>query len=439
MLQKENKALLFWCTKVVFLSMRYGLLPLGLRTLKTIKKEGSQDLHWKILGDSLVNIFHHSGPVLTKLGQVLATRHDLLPKPICERLEILFNSIPPMTNRELKSILNKNFKNKKPFMEFNYVPIGVGSIGQAHYAKLKNGQSVIVKVLRPGVIQLIDRDLRALKAFSKLIIPPRRKNQFYFQMIDQLGDSMRNEIDLKKEAKSLIYFKKSLKKNKKVYVPECFFHLCTREVLVMEEIKGVPISTLKNTNDLKIRKQIAQLALEEILRQIFEVGYFHADPHGGNLLLMENGLLGIIDLGLTGKFEKKERRILAHAVKALIKKDSDQLVKSLLEFGILPKKFDLSNFKKDIKNAVQEKKGELVGHLKGESQIPLDHFINELFQIAFNHGIHVPSSTVLLIKTLVTIEGVARSLDPELNVVKIAAPVVVKSIALSWLKFWKQN
>jgi ubiquinone biosynthesis protein len=431
-------------------AMRHGLLPSGGRALGVWAREGAQDLHLKTLGDSLVAFFREAGPVLTKFGQILATRNDLLPRVVCSRLERLYSGQPPMSAAELKAAFKRAYASKNPFSEWNSIPLAVGSIGQVHRGRLKNGDAVVIKVLRPGVARLIERDLNAAKLFIKALfrLPAFRAHMdsaFYLERaIEDLGRGLLRETDLRIEAESLERFRKRFEGHAKVYVPRCYAEYSSKDVLVMEELRGESLAQLRERakHDPAAGKRVADLALREILRQIFEDGHFHADPHGGNLLILDDGRLGLIDLGLTGELSDADRKKISRAIRAFLARDADALIATLLEFGELPPDFDIAIFKKDISKAVKGHKKSLVTRAAGKSGSEtqgLESFVNELFRVARTHQIHVPSDATLLIKTLVTIEGVARSLDPELNLAAAALPVILKSLSKRWLKlpkFW---
>jgi ubiquinone biosynthesis protein len=212
-------------------------------------------------------------------------------------------------------------------------------------------------------------------------------------------------------------------------------------VLVLEELKGEPLHAYRERakTDPQIAKKIATLALGEILSQIFEDGRFHADPHAGNLLILEDGRLGLIDLGLTGEFTRDSRRHIARAVKALLARDADGLIRALLAFGSVPDDFDSEAFKRDVTKVVSDRKEALLGLAGKGAALGLDKLVNELFRTAYRHRVYVPQATTLLIKTLVTVEGVARQLDPEINLVSVAVPVILRSLTPKWLRLFGRS
>jgi ubiquinone biosynthesis protein len=433
---------------LAFGALRHGILPSGLAAARTLRREGRAELHWKVLGDGLVRFLRHAGPLFTKLGQVLATRTDLLPEALCLRLESLYSEQPAMPPRELERTLRRAWGRRLPFRDFDRAPIAVGSVGQVHRARLADGAVAIVKVLRPGVRESIERDLALARSLLELWLGlPGRAHPgagaLLARALDDLGEACAREADLAQEADALREFARRFEKHPHVRVPRCFDALCSEHVLVMEELRGEPLAAWRRRarHEPEAARRIANLALGEILRQIFEDGRFHADPHAGNLLLLEDGRLGIVDLGLTGELAREDRRRIARAVRAFLARDADGLIAALLGFGTTPPDFAPEKFKEDVRKLVRTHGPRLAERLRGragggaaEESSSLEAFVSALFALAHRHGIHVPPATTLLIKSLVTIEGVARSLHPELDLATAAVPVVLRSLAPGWLQ-----
>lgn len=433
--------------KLVVSALRRGLLPVGLSTTSTLLREGVSELHWKVAGDALVRFLRGSGPLLTKVGQILATRSDLLPPAVCRRLESLYAGQPSMSRRQLRRALERAYPDGTPFAELDPAPFAVGSIGQIHRARLRDGARVVVKILRPGVRRAIRRDVNAARVFVRLFFglssgsrePTQR---FVERTLEDLGRGFEIESDLSYEARALEQFRARMRRNPKVYVPVCYTEWSSSDLLVLEELSGEPLSRIRALDDPEGNRArgAAELALREILAQIFEDGRFHADPHAGNLLLLEDGRLGLIDLGLTGELGEGDRKRIGRAVRAFLSGDSQAAYRALLEFGTLPEDFDHEAFRADLQEVFRKSEHSLVGHLTGrgdeaESPSRLEELVNGLFRVAYAHDLYLPPSTTLLIKTLVTIEGVARSLDPDINVLTTAVPILLRSLAPKWLRF----
>jgi ubiquinone biosynthesis protein len=428
-------------------AVRHGVLPSGLAAARTLHSEGLGDLHWKVLGDGLVRFLRHAGPVFTKLGQILATRSDLLPEAVCARLESLYAEQPAMSSRALRRELRRAYGRRVPFRELDEEPLAVGSVGQVHRARLADGEAVIVKVLRPGVEGRIARDLAVARALldTWLAVPSRERRAartLLARSLDDLARGFAEEVDLRREADALLEFAARFDGHPHVCVPACYDRLSSRRVLVMEELEGEPLASYRRRarSDPEAARRVASLALTEILRQVFEDGRFHADPHAGNLLVLPDGRLGLVDLGLTGELSRADRRRIARAVRAFLARDAEALFRTLLGFGSTPEDFDAEKFKQDVREVVQSFGSGVAARIRGRATgepdaNSLEEFVGALFAAAGSHGIHVPPSTTLLIKSLVTIEGVARSLHPELDLAATAAPVVIRSLTPRWMRW----
>jgi ubiquinone biosynthesis protein len=427
----------------------HGVAPAGVTTLSVARREGLSELHWKAVGDALARFLSGGGPALTKLGQILATREDLLPPAVCQRLARLYADQAPMSRREVRRVLKRAYPADAPFADFEATPLGVGSVGQVHRARLRDGSPVVVKLLRPGVEQALQQDMRAARAFVDLFFrlggeDARDRREGVLRMLDDLARAFGREVDLELEARELEAFGRRLAGSARVRVPHCYRELSSALALVQEELRGVPLSALRDEAGTRRddARRAAHLALTEILSQVFGDGHFHADPHAGNLLLLEDGRLGLIDLGLTARLGPSERRTIARAVRALLARDIDTTFRLLLELGTPPPDFELAPYRAAIAGVLGQHGRIALSRVSGARSATgragpvdgngLERMVDELFAVTRRHGILLPESTTLLIKTLVTIEGVARALDPEINVVVKAVPIVLRSLAPAW-------
>lgn len=425
----------------------HALFPIIPRAGQLLYQEGFEEFSKKLAGDSLAAVLRNSGPVFIKLGQILSTREDLLGTTVCQRLEILYNKQPAAPYSQVKSILKKR-KIWSHIKSIERKALGVGSIGQVHRATLKTGETLILKILRPGVARQITQDIAQLKnlverLFSTASVRASLDPALRFtilKLLENLGKALVKEVDLVLEKEQLSRFAHIMKGRAELVVPKVFEEWCDSELLVMEELKGESLSDYRkrNSQNSVALKKYAGIALKEVLRQVFTEGAFHADPHMGNLIVLADGRLGFIDFGLTGELSNRDRAQLGKAIKALMAKDAEKLIQSLLGFGEIPPDFNEAAFRDEVIQVVQAQRAELSTQLLGNTEAQadgtssLEHLVNDLFTVAYRHHIAVPESSILIIKTLVTIEGVARRLDPGVNVAAIALPILLKATAKSW-------
>jgi ubiquinone biosynthesis protein len=422
-----------------------GAIGLGVSALRTLVDPIAPRPHWRLLGEWLAQLLGRSGPVLAKLGQILATRADLLPVPVCQRLEALYACQRPMSRSQLRRLLRRAYPGGPPFAHFDFAPLAVGSIGEVHRARLASGERVVVKLVRPGIEAAIARDLNALRTLAELYFTllGRRTDPsraLLTRALDDLAEGLALEPDLEREARALEEFR-ARQRNPRICIPRCYRELSSRQVLVLEELEGEPLADVRQRAEAEpeAARELAHLAFTEILTQVFRDGRFHADPHAGNLLRLPDGRLGLIDWGLTGSLAPQERARLTRAARAVLARDPDQAIRSLLEFGVLSESFDLQAFRRDVSAALGRHVHAAGG--AGQAARRLEELTQELLRVAQRHQIYLPRSTALLIKSLVTIEGVARSLDPELNVLTTALPVVARALLPRFLRwdFWRER
>lgn len=437
--------------RLAFNAVRYGVLPAPASAALVVLREGPWQLHWKAIGDALVRFAQHSGPLTTKLGQVLATRSDILPEAVCVRLEALYTRQPPMTGRQLRATLRAAFPDGLPFTKLDRQALAIGSIAQVHRAELKSGARVIVKLVRPGLAREIDRDLNAAELLCGFLLTvpglmSKTARLALVHAVRDLGASLREEVDFRREALALDDFGRRLGRNPQVRVPIVYREWCSERALVMEELVGEPLSAFRARakTEPDAARRVADLAFKEILKQVFEDGRFHADPHAGNLLILPDGRLGLIDLGLTGESGPEDRLRIARAVRAFVSGDPEALCRALLDFGILPPEFTYEDFKADVGKVVRQNESVVMAQMMGKNgdggASGLETLVSELFGVAFRHSIYVPPSATLLIKAIVTIEGVARSINPNINVVATAVPIVLRALKPQWLtwRYWRE-
>ena len=379
-----------------------------------IKKNGSY-------AENLRKAFEELGPTFIKIGQLLSTRPDILPESYIKELQKLQNNAPPIDYSEVKQIIETEFNSpiNSIFIKFDKIPTASASIAQAHRAVTNDGTPVIVKIQRPGIKENMELDIEILKKifaltkakFQDALVDP-------IEALDEIIESARKEFNFINEANSIEKFCNLNSKIKFVDCPKVIKKYCSMKVLTMEYIDGIKITDVNrlkkegyDTNDIG-----KKLALSYI-KQIFEDGFFHGDPHPGNLLIRE-GKIYYIDFGIMGNISNSLKSALNCAIKAIAYKDIDMMITAIFTIGIRKGYVDKNKLYEDIDYM-------FTSYLSVSLQnIQISQLIQEVFEVAKRNNIKLPADLTLLIKGLVIIEGVVAKISPDVNIIDIAAPYV---------------
>lgn len=424
---------LVWCLS------RYGVvgsfasvgIEFGKRGIMWISPKSAKPINFDVVfGKSLARALQEMGPTFIKLGQVLATRPDIVGPSVAKELEVLFSNVRSIPISEIKKILNRELGKRKVEQEITFIeniPLGSASIGQCHRATLKDGTAVVLKVQKPGVADLIRLDLKLIEWLitpAALAFPRLGLNEVY----QDFKEATLREVDYKQEAKNIDRFKRNFKKilsGADVVFPAYYPKLSTSRIIVLEPMRGKPISNLEKGS--RTAKQAAFKGLSAVLEQIFEHGFFHADPHSANIFFIEEeGRMGFIDAGLVGQLSDKDKKLFLQVVISIIRRDRGQLAKALFDLGQPNKNTVYAVFEREIDELLDQVKSQ------GIEKVKLDEVVNKLMAIARGNQIYIPNRYVMMIRSCLIIEGVAKSLDPDVSVLKVAVPVVAKGLLKSY-------
>jgi len=380
----------------------------------------------KTFGRSLKLTLIQLGPTFIKLGQLLATRPDLVGNDVAEELKSLFDRVPSISYSHVIRILKREW-GKKKFQ--NYIKeiekkcLGSASLSQTHEAILNSGVKVIVKVQKPGAGRTVRADLMILEGLVNSIHPLFPHLMFKEAFIDFKESTLR-EINYIEEAKNIERFQKNYKKvfsSGDVLFPSYLPELTTANVIVLSPMRGKKMTEI--TKDSAQAKRAAVASLTAILEQIFEHGFFHGDPHAGNIFFMEEtGKVGFIDMGLVGSLSEPDRKRFLKVLFSLLKRDRRGLSKALFEMGETTSSSDFEGFDKAVSEIIEKVK------MTGVSAMRMDEVLQNLLKAARVHGIYVPNRFTILLRSCLVIEGLAKNLDPSLSIVKLALPIVVRGL-----------
>lgn len=365
--------------------------------------------------------FEELGATFIKLAQVLSNRPDILPDALLMEFQKLQSDVPPFSVVELKAIVERELGNPitETFDFFDEHPIGSASIGQVHLATLKNGDEVVVKVQRPNVKILVETDLSILKEVVR-----RAEGLFEsfgimspMDVVVAFEKSMSKEMDYNNEARNISSFRNFYKKNKLFYVPKAYKEFSTDKILVLERISGCKITDVEQLKEWGLEPpKIAEIGLDIYLTQIFKFGYFHADPHPGNVLVRSDGVICLIDFGMVGRMMKKEKFTIASLFVDMAQQNAKGMAKSLKRLAIDDEIEDLRRLEYDLNELIED----LSDLDVSESNIA--DMVNRLQGIIYTHRIRVPGSIFLIMRALAILEGIGKTIHPNLNVFEFVAP-----------------
>jgi ubiquinone biosynthesis protein len=375
----------------------------------------------KTLGERIRLVLQALGPTFIKLGQLSSTRHDLLPEEVILELQKLQDQVPPFSFEEVRSIIEQELHMplQEIFEEISQIPLAAASIGQVHYGKLITGQAVAVKVQRPLVAQMIELDLGILGELAT-IAEQRVEWVAQYQlrrMIEELSKSMREEVNYRHEGRNADRIARQFIGQSEVYIPKVYWDYTTSKVLMLEYIDGIhlnqPEVLVELGHDLK---QVAERLVNSMLHQVLMEGFFHADPHPGNIMVLADGSIAYVDFGMAGRLNEEMKEHLVSLLIALMRKDSNAILRAILRLGLVAEEMDTGELQLDL-DLLREKYYDIP-----LSQVSLGAALNDLFVMANRHHIVIPKDLTLVGKALITVEGVAERLDPELSIVGLAEP-----------------
>jgi ubiquinone biosynthesis protein len=434
---------------IVWVVLRYGLDELvlsgfnnpALRLLRRIITIG-RSLH-DPRGQRLREALERLGPIFVKFGQVLSTRRDLLPADIADELARLQDRVPPFPSAVAVATIERAFGRgiDQIFDGFEQEPVASASIAQVHFASLKDGREVAIKVLRPNMLPVIEKDLALMRLMAAWVekLSADGKRLKPREVVAEFDKYLHDELDLVREASNAAQLRRNMEGLDLVLIPEMHWELCRSDVLVMERMKGVPISQVGRLRAAGV--DIPKLARDGVtifFTQVFRDGFFHADMHPGNIQVsIEPGTFGryiSLDFGIVGTLTQFDKEYLAQNFTAFFRRDYKRVAELHIESGWVPPQTRVDELEAAIR-AVCEPYFD-----RPLKEISLGLVLMRLFQTSRRFHVEIQPQLVLLQKTLLNIEGLGRELDPELDLWSTAKPFLEK-----WMmeqvgprRFWEQ-
>lgn len=367
------------------------------------------------------------GPIFVKFGQAISTRRDLLPPDIADELAMLQDRVPPFPADEAKAMLDVAYDQPvdEVFSRFDKEPFAAASIAQVHTAALQDGTEIIVKLLRPGVRKLIDRDLDVLYAIADLADRywELGKRLRPLEVVAEYEKTIIDELDMMREAANTAQLKRNFEGSDKLYVPEVYYDYCRPQVLVQERIDGIPISDMDALRESGANIQVlAENGVEIFFTQVFRHNFFHADMHPGNIFVIvddpEKPRYAAVDFGIVGTLSPMDQKYLAGNFLAFFDRDYHRIAKLHIDSGWVPPETRIDELETAVRSVCEPIFN------KPLSEISFAQVMIRLFETARRFNMEIQPQLILLQKTLFNIEGLGRQLYPQLDLWKTAHPIL---------------
>ncbi len=388
----------------------FKLLPVSRKNIKDLPR-----------GERFRLALEALGPVFIKFGQALSTRPDMLPPDIAEELAKLQDRVPPFSGEEAIKLIEAAYGESvtQRFASFDNQPIAAASVAQVHYASLKTGEKVIIKVLRPDILPLIDRDIALLYRLADLALKywPDARRLRLDEIVQDYDATIHDELDLMREAANASQLRVNFLNSDLIYVPEVYWDHCQTNVMCMERIDGIPIRDVAAIKAAGIdMKKLGHAGVEIFFTQAFRDGFFHADMHPGNIFVGKTGQYRAVDFGIMGSLSDMDKRYLAENLLAFFNRDYKMVADSHIRAGWVPPGTRATDFESAIRTVCEPIFARPI------KEISFGKFLMSLFRTAQRFDMPVQPQLVLLQKTLLNIEGLGRTLYPELDLWETAKP-----------------
>ncbi|WP_431263448.1 ubiquinone biosynthesis regulatory protein kinase UbiB [Roseateles chitinivorans] len=434
---------------IVWTLYRHGLDDLALSTLKRrrfrfLRRLITVGRAWdQPRGARLRLALERLGPIFVKFGQLLSTRRDLVPPDMIEELSRLQDNVPPFPAELSRELIERAFGRRieELFATFDAEPVASASIAQVHFATLHDGREVAVKVLRPGMLDIIEDDLALMRTLAGWVerfsadgrrLKPR-------EVVGEFNTYLHDELDLVREAANAAQLRRNMQDLQLVMVPEMIWELCRSEVIVMERMRGVPISQLERLREAGVDiKKLARDGVTIFFTQVFRDGFFHADMHPGNIQVSLDphtfGRYIALDFGIIGTLTEVDKDYLAQNFIAFFRRDYKRVAELHIESGWVPPETRVDELEGAVRTVCEP-------HFdKPLKDISLGQVLMRLFQISRRFNVEIQPQLVLLQKTLLNIEGLGRQLDPDLDLWATAKPFLERWMdeQIGWRAFVRQ-
>lgn len=370
------------------------------------------------------------GPTFIKVGQALSARADLLPPEYIDALNRLQDTVPPIGFEKIREVLVEELgeEPERLFASFDTTPIASASIGQVYNAELNNGQQVVIKVIRPGAREVFERDLEILTDIADWASQHTAVGEMYelHGLVDEFAYTVRNEFNYLREGHNADVFRKNFYGDPRVYIPRVYWELTTRQVMTMERVSGLKINDFEGLDREKVnRRVVAENLMHFALRQIFEFGFYHADPHAGNFFVQPDGSLAVMDFGMVGRLTGLTKRTFLGIAVSIQRGDTEVLVDELMAAGIYTAGVERRVLVRDLERLFDRFSSGSISDLTGAE------VLREIMDVALRHRLQLPNELVAMTRAITIAEGTGMALYPGFQLFHFADPYV--------RSFWKEQ
>ncbi|MEJ5310215.1 MAG: AarF/ABC1/UbiB kinase family protein [Anaerolineae bacterium] len=401
--------------------------PLWLRDLYPfpIQEPASLPAHFRQALEEL-------GPAFVKLGQMLSTRPDVLPPDYITELAKLQDNVPPVPWEEIRQVIEAELGQppEKVFGEIDPHPLAAASLAQVHAAKLATRQKVVIKVQRPNILPTIQTDLEIIHDIAEYAEHHTPLGRVYrlVEIVEDFSDTLHNELNYQSEGRNADRLRENFAHEDCLHIPWVYWEYTTRRILVMEYIEGIKITNIAALDEAGYdRAKIATNAARMIIKEILEDGFFHADPHPGNLIVMENEVIGAMDFGMVGYLSDSDRATLIRLYNVAVRMDAKGVTDGLIHIGAAPPDVNRRALSQDIERLLRYYNGLAL------KDVHVDELMDAVMPLAFTHRLHLPTNFWQLGKTLAMMEGIGYKLAPDFDIFAFSAPYAAKLMLKSAL------
>jgi len=401
------------------------------RRIATFKKPPSL-AHRMSAPERLRMMFEELGPTFIKLGQLLACRPDMLPIEYSREFLKLTDSVAPFSSEEAKKIIEEDLEAplSRIFKTFDEEPVAAASIAQVHRATLQDGSPVMVKVQRPHIDRIIERDVSIMRGLADLIESriPEMAPYNVPGIVDEFTRTIKRELDFFIEASNAMQLRKNFENSTALFIPKVFTEISSKRVLVLETVEGIRIDEYERLDrEGYDRRDLALKGSSAYFKMVLQDGFFHADTHPGNIFVLPDGRLGLVDFGIMGRVTGENMENFAAIFLALSEHDYDALVQQYVELGFLSgSSVDTEKFQREMKQDLVELLEPY--YIMQVKQIDFGAYIERVSHLLVRHHLRLPSNLYLMDKAFITLEGVLKQLDPEFNYFEAAKPYVAELV-----------